>query len=77
MPISQSGNTKTSRILIQIIAGALVMGVLIFGVIAMVVSMEKEPDEKTFMAYIAVGIGGVMLFASTGISNFVDPTSPC
>lgn len=71
MPISQSGNTTTSRKTIQIIAGALIMGVVTFGVIVIVVSMEKEPTEKPFMTYIAIAFGGLMLLASTGVSNLL------
>ena len=51
----------------QIIAGALISGVTVFAVIAMVIGMGKEPSDP-HITYVAVGVAGMMI-----VMRFVVP----
>ncbi len=72
MPISHSGNPqKATKIIIQFIVFSLITGVLIFGVIAFIISKDKVPAENSIMTYIAVGSCAMMLFMSGVVSRIV------
>ncbi len=72
MPISHSGNPqKATKITIQIIVLGLISGVLIFGVIAFIISKDKVPAGNSVMTYLAVGGCAMMLFMSGVVSRIV------
>ena len=56
---------------VQIIAIALMMGVLTFGAIAFQIGNGKQPPETPMMSYIAMGLGLQMLIVHFIIPSFI------